>query len=98
MIRRILLLSSIGAAALAVAPSAMAAPHIGGCTLNGTADFANPLLTNPGTSPAFGYSFSGTLSTSCASPCRLVSSRSIDRTTAPSLRASATRSSSSSGA
>jgi hypothetical protein len=66
VIKKVLLLSSIGALALVAAPAALASPHIGGCTLNGTADFNNPLTANIGasgpTNPAFTYSFSGTLS------------------------------------
>ncbi len=64
MIRRTLLLGSICAAAAAfAAPSAMADPHVGGCTLDGHAYFSNPLGT---TAQDFDYHFDGTL-TGCAS-------------------------------
>lgn len=55
--------AAIGAAALALAPSAMAAPHGGVCQLSGTATFGTPLTVS---SQPFTYTFSGTLS-SCQS-------------------------------
>jgi hypothetical protein len=52
--------AAIGAAALALAPSAMA--YNGGtCTLQGTATFNTPLTAGPAASP-FTYTFSGNLS------------------------------------
>jgi hypothetical protein len=56
--------AAIGAAALALAPSAMAAPNGGLCQLTGTANFAPPGLTT--SSAPFSYTFSGTL-TNCHS-------------------------------
>lgn len=58
--KRTLLLGSMLAGALALAPTAVAAPHIGGCQLSGVASFAPPGLTT--TAGPFSYSFSGTLS------------------------------------
>jgi hypothetical protein len=56
--------AAIGAAALALAPSAMAAPNGGLCQLTGSASFAPPGL-GLGSAP-FTYTFSGTL-TNCHS-------------------------------
>jgi hypothetical protein len=52
-------LAAFAALAVAVAPSASAAPHGGTCTLQGSANFDNPLTGN--TAP-FTYSFTGSLS------------------------------------
>src|SRR5436305_15214993 len=57
-----LLLCSILAGAMALAPTAVAGQGIGGCQLDGTANFAKP-LTAPG-SVTTSYDFSGTL-TNC---------------------------------
>jgi len=51
--------AAIGAAALALAPSAMAAPHGGVCQMSGTATFGTPLTVS---SQPFTYTFTGTLS------------------------------------
>ena len=53
--------AAIGAAALAMAPSAMATANGGVCQLQGTATFPTPLTAGPAASP-FSYTFSGTLS------------------------------------
>jgi hypothetical protein len=65
MIRRILLLGSMGVAALATAPAAMATPGGGVCQLDGSASFSKGLGTTP---QDFQYSFSGTLSGCQSSP------------------------------
>jgi hypothetical protein len=56
--------AAIGGLALALAPSAMAAPNGGLCQLTGSANFASPGLTT--SSVPFSYTFSGTL-TNCHS-------------------------------
>lgn len=58
MIRRILPLVGILAGALVLAPSAFAGQGVGGCVLDGTADFSKGLTT---TAQDFDYSFAGTL-------------------------------------
>jgi hypothetical protein len=59
------LVAAIGAATLALAPSAMATANGGGCQLQGTATFSTPLQAGPAASP-FTYTFTGSLS-SCQS-------------------------------
>jgi hypothetical protein len=54
-------IAAIGAAALALAPSAMATANAGTCTLQGTASFGTPLTLGPSASP-FTYTFTGSLS------------------------------------
>ena len=56
-------IAAAGAAAMALAPTALAAPNGGLCTLSGTATFNNPLTAGPTASP-FTYTFTGAL-TNC---------------------------------
>jgi hypothetical protein len=58
VIRRILPLGGIIAAALVLAPATHAGQGIGGCVLDGDADFSKGLTT---TAQDFNYSFAGTL-------------------------------------
>jgi hypothetical protein len=60
-VKKTLLFGSILASALAFAPSALAGQGVGGCQLDGNADFVKPLTT---TSVTTAYSFSGAL-TNC---------------------------------
>lgn len=53
--------AAVGAAALAMAPSALATANGGSCSLQGTASFGTPLTAGPAASP-FTYTFSGNLS------------------------------------
>lgn len=58
--KKIMLLGGVLATALVLAPTAVAGQGIGGCELDGTANFAKPLTTNSVTTS---YDFNGTLST-----------------------------------
>jgi hypothetical protein len=60
-VKKTLLLGSFLAGAIAFAPSALAGQGVGGCQLDGNADFAKPLTT---TSATTAYSFKGAL-TNC---------------------------------